>query len=239
MGADVADVAVGDLVFGTADFLSHPSAGVAEFAILSSWYRVPDGLDPVDAAVLPMAVQTAVWTLDALGPKPGDTLLVNGAGGAVGFVATQIALRRGARVIATAGSSFVTDLQQFGAQVTPYGQGMTGRVRELAGGPVDYVFDAPPPQAGTIAELISLTEEPERVMTISNHDEARRLGARVNLDHLAEAAPAQGFLPDYASLSAAGEFRIPIARTYPLSDWRDAVTLSMSGHPHGKVVLLP
>ncbi len=238
-GADVENVAAGDLVFGTADFLGQPSAGVAEFAILDSWYRVPDGLDPVDAAVLPMAVQTATWTLDALGVKPGDTLLVNGAGATVGFAATQIALRRGARVIATAGSSFASDLEKFGAQVTPYGEGMPERVRKLAGGPVDLVFDAPPPRAGSIAQLITLTEEPSRVMTISNHDEARRLGARVNLDHLAAAAPAKSFMPEYALLSAAGRFRIPIASTYPLAEWRDAVKLSMSGHPHGKVVLLP
>ena len=239
IAAAVADVAVGDLVFGTADFLGQPSAGVADFAILDSWYKVPDGMNPVDAAVLPMAVQTATWTLDALGLSSGDTLLVNGAGATVGFAATQIALRRGARVIATAGSSFAADLERFGAQVTPYGDGMAERVRRLAGGPVDLVFDAPPPSAGSIAELITLTEAPDRVMTISNHDEARRLGAQVNLDHLAEAAPAAGFMPEYASLAAAGEFRIPIARTYPLAEWRDAVTLSMSGHPHGKVVVRP
>lgn len=239
VGAGVENATVGDLVFGTADFLGQPSAGVADYAILDSWYRVPDGLDPIGAAVLPMAVQTATWTLDALGLKRGDTLLVNGAGATVGFAATQIALRRGARVIATAGSSFASDLETFGAQVTPYGEGMAERVRKLAGGPVDLVFDAPPPSAGSIAELITLTEEPSRVMTISNHDEARRLGARVNLDHLADAAPATSFLPEYALLTASGQFRIPIARTYPLVEWRDAVTLSMSGHPHGKVVLLP
>jgi hypothetical protein len=116
---------------------------------------------------------------------------------------------------------------------------MAERVRKLAGGPVDFIFDAPPPNAGSIAELITLTEEPNRVMTISNHDEARSLGARVNLDHLAEAAPAESFLPEYASLTADGEFYIPIAGTYPLAEWRDAVELSLSGHPHGKVVLLP
>jgi NADPH:quinone reductase-like Zn-dependent oxidoreductase len=239
VGAGVDNVAVGDLVFGTADFLGQPSAGVADSAILDSWYHVPGGLDPVDAAVLPMAVQTATWTLDALGLKPGDTLLVNGAGATVGFAATQIALRRGARVIATAGLSFASDLESFGAKVTPYGQGMAERVRKLAGGPIDLIFDAAPPNAGTIAELIRLTEEPNRVMTISNHEEARSLGARVNLDHLAEATPATSFLPEYASLTAGGEFCIPIARTYPLGEWRDAVKLSMSGHPHGKVVLLP
>ena len=239
VGVGVKNVAVDDLVFGTADFLGQPSAGVADFAILDSWYRVPDGLDVVDAAVLPMAVQTATWTLDALGLKPGDTLLVHGAGATVGFAATQIALRRGARVIATAGSSFAADLREFGAQVTPYGDGMAERIRTLAGGTVDLVFDASPPHTGSIAELITLTEEPDRVMTISNHDEARRLGARVNLDHLAQAAPAATFMPGYASLTAGGEFRIPIARTYPLAEWREAVKRSLSGHPHGKVVLLP
>jgi NADPH:quinone reductase-like Zn-dependent oxidoreductase len=130
-------------------------------------------------------------------------------------------------------------MEKLGAQVTPSGEGMAERVRKLAGGPVDLVFDAPPPHAGSIAELISLTKEPSRVMTISNHDEARSLGARVNLDHLAETAPGTSLMPEYASLTASGDFRIPIARTYPLTEWRDAVKLSMSGHPHGKVVLLP
>ena len=239
VGAGVDDVAIGDLVFGTADFVGQPSAGVAEFAVLDSWYRVPGKLEPVHAAVLPMAVQTATWTLDAMGLKPGNTLLVNGAGATVGFAATQIALRRRARVIATAGPAFSADLEGFGAQVTRYGEGMAERVRELAGGPVDLVFDASPPKAGSITELITLTEDPSRVMTISNHDEARTLGARVNLDHLAKAVPAATFMPEYASLTADGEFRIPIARTYPLAEWRDAVKLSTSGHPHGKVVLLP
>ncbi len=239
IGDGVDDVSVGDLVFGTADFLRQPSAGAAEIAILDSWYRVPDGLDPKEAAVLPMAVQTATWSLDAMGVGPETTLLVNGAGATVGFAAVQIALGRGARVIATAGSTFSADLEGFGALVTPYGEGMAERVRDLAGGPVDLVFDAPPPNAGSLPELITIAGDPSWVMTISNHDEARRLGARVNLDHLTGAAPAATFMPQHASLAADGAFRIPIARTFPLNQWRDAVELSMSGHPHGKLVLLP
>ncbi len=239
VGVDVADFSRGDLVFGTADFVGQPSAGLAEFAVLDSWYLVPDGLDPVKAAVLPMALQTATWTLDAMGLQPGNTLLVNGAGGTVGFAATQIALRRGARVIATAGPTLTADLESFGAKVTTYGAGMVGRVRELAGEAVDLVLDAAPPKTGTISELIAATSEPARVMTISNHDEARTLGARVNLDHLSQGAPASTFLPEYAALTATGRFGIPIARTYPLAQWLDAVELLTSGHPHGKVVIRP
>ncbi len=239
VGDGVDDVTVGDLVFGTADFVGQPSAGAADLAILDSWYRVPEGLEPAAAAVLPMAVQTATWSLDAMGVGPETTLLVNGAGATVGFAAVQIALGRGARVIATAGSTFAAELEGFGALVTPYGEGVSDRVRDLAGGPVDLVFDAPPPNAGSIAGLIAIAGDPSRVMTISNHDEARRLGARVNLDHLAEAAPAATFMPQCAALAADGAFHMPIARTFSLLAWRDAVRLSMSGHPHGKLVLLP
>ncbi|BCJ28477.1 NADP-dependent oxidoreductase [Actinocatenispora sera] len=239
VGAGVDDVALGDLVFGTADFLGQPSAGAADVAILTSWYQVPDGLDPARAAVLPMALQSAVWTLDAMQVEPGTTLLVHGAGAMVGFAAVQIALRRGARVVATAGPAFTPALTAMGAQVTPYGSGMVDRVRELAGGPVDLVFDAPPPNPGSIAELIAIAGDPRRVMTISNHDEARRLGALVNLDQITAPAPAATFLPRYAALAADGEFTLPIARTFPLAEWRAAVELSMSGRPHGKVVLLP
>ena len=46
-------------------------------------------------------------------------------------------------------------------------------------------------------------------------------------------------LGEFAKLAAEGRFRVPIARTYPLDDWRQAVDASLSGHAHGKLVLLP
>ncbi|HEV7185731.1 MAG TPA: NADP-dependent oxidoreductase [Leifsonia sp.] len=242
IGDGVTDVAVGDLVFGSADFAGQPSAGAADVAILRSWFRVPADLDPVVAATLSMVVTTAVWTLDLMKVGPGQTLLVHGAGGMVGYAAVQVALRLGARVIATAGPTFAADLEGFGALVTPYGKGMADRVRALAGGDIDLVLDVPRPSEGTLPELVALAGgEPRRVMTISNHAEARRLGARVNVDEFmaAGALPDSNILNDWAALAAAGEFRLPIARTYSLGEWRDAVERSVSGSPRGKLVLLP
>jgi NADPH:quinone reductase-like Zn-dependent oxidoreductase len=235
-------VAVGDVVFGTTDFVGQPSAGAADVAILNNWFPVPDGLDPVQAATLPMVVQTAAWTLELMDLHPGATLLVHGAGGMVGYAAVQIALRRGARVIATAGPTFTADLQGFGARVTGYGGGMPARVRALTGGrDVDLVLDTPRPSPGTLPDLIALAGgDPRRVVTISNHAEARNLGARVNLDELRPGlTPPAVLLPQYALLAAQGAFRLPIAKSFPLEQWRDAVRLSLSGNPHGKVVLLP
>ena len=235
-------VGVGDLVFGTADFAGQPSAGVADLAILNTWFRVPHGLDPVQAATLPMVVQSAAWTLELMDLQPGATLLVHGAGGMVGYAAVQIALRRGARVIATAGPTFTADLEGFGARVTAYGEGMPARVRALTGGhDVDLVLDAPRPSPGTLPDLIALAGgDPRRVVTISSHAEARNLGARVNIDEMRPGlTPPTDLLPHYASLAAQGAFRLPIAKSYPLEQWRDAVQLSLAGNPHGKVVVLP
>jgi NADPH:quinone reductase-like Zn-dependent oxidoreductase len=186
-------------------------------------------------------LQTAHWTLDLMNVKSGETVLIHGAGGMVGYAAVQLALRRGARVIATVGPTFASDLEGFGAIVTPYGEGMVERVQSLADGPIDHVLDASRPNAGAIAALIEITGDPTRVVTISNHDEARSQGARVNIDELMAAGgfPSSDFLTDYATLAAAGQFTIPVAKRFPLAEWRAAAELSLSGAPHGKVVLVP
>lgn len=241
VGNGVDDVTIGDLVFGSSDFAAQPSAGAADFAILNLWYPVPTGLDAVQAAVLPMALQTATWTLDLMNVNPGETVLIHGAGGMVGYTAVQVALRRGARVIATAGPTFTEDLEAFGAVVTPYGEGMVDRVRTLAAAPIDHVLDASRLNTGAIAALIELAGDPKRVVTISNHDEARSQGARVNIDELLAAGhyPSSDFLTEYATLTAAGRFTVPVAKIFRLDEWGAAAELSLSGAPHGKVVLVP
>ena len=241
-GVDRGDARIDDVVFGTADFVGQPSAGAADVAILNNWSPVPAGLDPVKAATLPMVVQTVTWTLEIMDLEPGATLLVHGAGGMVGYAAVQVALKRGAKVIATAGPTFTAGLEGFGARVTSYGEGMVDRVRILTNGQdVDFVLDTPRPSPGTLPDLIALAGgDPRRVMTISNHDEARALGARVNIDELRPGlTPLTALMSEYAALAAQGAFRLPIAKSYPFEQWRDAVQLSLSGNPHGKVVLLP
>lgn len=241
VGDGVGNVTVGDLVFGTSDFAVQPSAGAADFAIMNLWFAVPSGLDAVQAAALPMVLQTASWTLDLMNVAPGETVLIHGAGGMVGYTAVQVAIRRGARVIATAGPTFAGDLEAFGAGVTPYGDGMIDRVQALTGGPVDHVLDASRPNPDAIAALVTIAGDPMSVVTISNHDEARSHGARVNIDEMMSAGeyPNSDFLPEYANLAASGRFTVPVAQTFRLDQWRDAAETSLSGAPHGKIMLVP
>ena len=237
VGPGVADVTVGDLVLGTSDYAGGTSAGAAARAIMARWARVPAGLDLVQAAALPMAVETAYWHVEVLGVSAGQTLLVSGAGTTVGFAAVQIGLLRGARVVATAGDTYAARLRALGATVTPYGKGLAGRVAEIVGGPVDLVLDTAPP-SGALPELIQAAGgDPRRVLTISDLAAAGELGARDSFHE--EWPPRRNVLGEFAQLAADGQFTVPVARTFPLEDWRAALDISQSGHARGKLVLLP
>jgi len=82
---------LGDGAFG--EYVTAPAAYAA---------RVPDGLDLAVAGALGLAGTAALNAVDAIGPQPGETVLVSGATGGVGAFAVQLAAARGAQVIATA-----------------------------------------------------------------------------------------------------------------------------------------
>jgi NADPH:quinone reductase-like Zn-dependent oxidoreductase len=237
VGDGVTDVGIGDLVFGVPDFRGYPSAGAAEYAILAVFVPVPKGLGLTEAATLPMAVETAVRSLDLLGLAAGQTILVNGGGTMTGFAAVQIALLRGAHVIVTAGETFAGRLRDLGAKVTPYGDGMVERVREIAGGAPDFALHTAQ-VTGVLSDLIKIVDgDPRRVMSFSDFD-SEGLGVRTT-------GREQGVvlrydtLGQFAQLAAEGRFTIPVARAFDLEDWREAVEISMSKRAHGKLLLLP
>ncbi len=237
IGDGVTGIAVGDAVFGTADWANSPSAGASDRAVMNRWFPIPDGLDFAHAAALPMTVDTAYAHLDALGLDEGKTILIHGAGSTIGFAAVQIALIRGMRVIATAGDTYAQQLRDFGALVTSYGDGMVERVAEISNGPVDLVLDTSP-VGGAIPDLIQIAGgDPTRVLTISDFEAAAALGARGSFtEDMSNRVEA---LPEFSQLAADGKFQVPIAATFPLDEWKTAFEISQGGNARGKLVLLP
>jgi NADPH:quinone reductase-like Zn-dependent oxidoreductase len=235
LGAGVTGIGIGDAVFGPAPFQGS-SAGAAEQALLDVWFPRPAKLDAVDAAALPMVVETGYRGIDMLDVRAGNTLLVHGAGTMVGYAAVQIALGRGARVIATAGETYADALRAAGAEVTGRGDGLVERVQALAGGPVDLALDTAPP-SGVLPDLVRITGTPDHVATLTDFAAAKELGITGGSGPDANAKRYTDVLGDYAELAADGRFTVPIAHTALLADWRAAVELSQSGHARGKVVL--
>ena len=103
-------VAVGDGVRGlqSGDAVtthSLPAGSWAEKFIAAADHvaPIPAGVPMTVAAALPVPALTADQALDAVGVQPGETVLINGAGGVTGGILVRLAAHRGARVIATAG----------------------------------------------------------------------------------------------------------------------------------------
>ena len=240
VGDGVTGVAVGDLVFGTADWRGAPAAGAGEWAIMDHWTPVPAGLDPTQAAALPMALETAYRHLAQLRLSAEHTILIHGAGSTIGFAAVQIALIRGARVIATAGPTYAQRLRDLGAAVTAYGDGMVERVDALGGGPVDLVLDAAP-VGGALPDLVRIAGgDPKRVLTIADFAAAAELGVRDSFhEEHREPYDRPAVFAEFAQLAATGKFEVPIAATFPLEEWRAAMEISLSGQARGKLLLLP
>ena len=82
VGDGVAGVAVGDQVFGSA-----VGGGAAQYALLEPYATKPGKLPWVEAAGLPVAVETTARCFGLLGLASGHTILVNGAAGGVGLAA--------------------------------------------------------------------------------------------------------------------------------------------------------
>ena len=230
LGDGVKDVAVGDRVFGFA----AGGGGAAELALSSDYAPIPPSLDFAHAAGLPVAVETAVRTLDLLGVGQGTTLLVNGAAGAVGSAAVQIAVDRGARVIGTASPGNHDYLRSLGVEPTTYGGGLVERVRALAPDGVDAALDAA--GGGALPALVELAGDPQHVVTVADYAGAEATGARFSGGP--GTARAVHALRDVGELIESGRFTMPVARTFPLEQIAEAHRLSETGHVRGKLVLL-
>ena len=227
VGDGVAGVAVGDEVFGRGRNTQ------AEFAVLDSWAAKAPSVDWAVAAAAGVAGETGERGLRLLDVKPGDTLFVDGGAGGVGAVAVQMALARGAKVIASASEANQDYLRELGATPVGYGQGLAERVRDAAGGPVDAVLDV----AGKspVDELIGLVPEPSQVVSIANFA-AGQAGARVTGGG-ADSHPMQA-LAQVADLLAENKLVIKV-QTFPFDRAAEAYRISQSGHVRGKLVLIP
>jgi NADPH:quinone reductase-like Zn-dependent oxidoreductase len=228
LGEGVTGASIGDAVFG------HAADGAAQFAVLTNWAVIPAGLDFPGAAGLPVAVETAVRGLDQLGVTRGSTLLVDGAAGGVGSAVVQIARERGARVIGTASEPNHEYLRSLGAEPVTYGDGLAQRVRELAPGGVDAAFDVA--GGGQLPALIELAGGADRVLTIADFAGAQEHGVRFSGGPGTEQA--YDAIREIGSAIEAGQFSLPVSRTFPLDEIAEAHRVSEGGHARGKLVLV-
>ena len=232
IGDGVDDLHVGQRVAGMIHWrttLGRPGAYGEFAAVPADWVvPVPDGLDDVTAATIPLNALTARQALDMIGAQPGTSLLVTGASGAVGAFGAQLAVQAGLRVLAVASHDDEDFVASLGVEeVLP-------RHTDLETiDPVDNVFDAVPIGPKAAARV---AEGGAAVFTRPPGDGAGQPGVRF------ETVLVQ---PDRAALRrlvadvADGLLTTRVAQVLPLGEAERAHRLAAAGGLRGKVVLTP
>ncbi|UQU62669.1 NADP-dependent oxidoreductase [Couchioplanes caeruleus] len=233
VGSGTADLRVGDRVVGMIPwYLTRGTpGGYAEFVAVDADWMVPlpDGLDFVSAATVPLNAQTAQQGLSlvSLAMLPaGSSILVTGASGGVGGFAAQLAAQDGYRVLAQAGHGDEEWVHGLGAhEVIP-------RSADLATvGPVAAVFDAVP-----VGEAAAAAVEDRGVVVTTRPTPAivpdRGVRQELQLIRLD-----RELLARLVEQVAAGRLLTRVAATMPLTEAADAHRRVLAGGLRGKLVL--
>ncbi|WP_116417761.1 quinone oxidoreductase family protein [Subtercola boreus] len=202
-------------------------------------FAKPVGLGFAEAANLLLAGATAAEMLEVTGVKAGETIVVHGASGAVGVSVLQQAALLGATVIGTAGPSSFDVVRRFGGHPVAYGEGLEQRVREAAPDGISAALDTVGTEEAVDASL-ALVDDRQRIVTIAAMGRAKADGfVAIGGAMAGSAAFRDGVRARLIALAADGRLVVPVARTFPLGEARDALELLSSKHPGGKLALIP
>src|SRR6478609_487432 len=233
--------------------------GVGEAGAWQDWLLVrpehlalvPDAIDDVVAASLPVAYLTAQVTLTQAGFKPGMTVLAPGIGGSVGNATYQLARAQGAgKVISTAGSAAkAARARELGFEdvIDLIGEGLTDGVRRItAGSGVDIVIEsiggAVTSEAlsslGLGGVLITLGYSAGRKTTIDVTELIWKRARMAGFSLFAQSPTAiAAAWQDVIPLMLTGSVKPIVERVYPFGEAGEALRHLTEDRPFGKVVL--
>lgn len=231
IGKDVQGINVGDRVMAFSPNSGTYASLVAIKAVNVT--HIPDGLDPIEAAALPLVVLTGDQLFrEACALQPDQSVLVTGALGSVGRAAVHSALTLGAKVIAGVRASQVEEAKELGTH------GVLAMDDEAAiknMGTVDAIADTTGAHATT--PLLIHVREGGVCGTVVTPPPDVSLHPGVRLARImAHPDPKRvlAFAEDYRD----GKFKLPIVRRYALHEAAEAQTFAEKGGAGGKILLL-
>jgi NADPH:quinone reductase-like Zn-dependent oxidoreductase len=234
LGFGTAGVAVGDEVFGLADQWRDGTA--AEYVAVEARNVAPkpQTVDHVHAAALPRAGLTAWQALFEHGKLTGgQTVVIHGAGGAVGSTAVQLARWAGAEIIGT-GRGWARQL------ATDLGAGRyldleTSRLEDAAG-QADLVFDTI--GGDVLTRSLALLRPGGTLVTI--RADSQRPATRDDITFVSFIQESnRGQLVELARLVDEGHLRPQVGGVYPLAEAAEAFRAKAAGGIPGRIVLQP
>ncbi|ATY16835.1 NAD(P)-dependent alcohol dehydrogenase [Amycolatopsis sp. AA4] len=227
--------AVGDLVWG----VGRRVGTAAEYAVLAAGRlaHVPAGLKPTEAASL-LAGTTAITALrDKAHLKPGERLLIRGATGGVGFVATQLGKAMGAHVTGLTSAKNLELARELGAEVAldyrvPGDLGKFDVILDTVGRDLDTFRRLLTPRGRMVAIAFDL-DHPVRTLGYLAANSLRP----TRWVRAFSGNPKADLLADLSRWVDAGLVRPLVDRVFPLADIADAHRALENGGVRGKIVV--
>lgn len=225
LGAGVTGWAVGDRV--VADFAANGRGAYAEYGVVpaTSIARLPDNLSFEQGAALVKAGLTGRQTVEALGVKAGDRVLVSGGLGSVGRAAIQYLQQLGAKPVAGVRPERLHEARE-----------LAGEAIDITVAPISATFDHAISTVAPVAgKLIRHVRDGGQVASIVPLPEDANIGDGVTIHELYHRTDA-ATLDQILDVASRGLLVIPIARTFAL-DQVGAAQTAVAGGAQGKVVL--
>lgn len=236
VGSAVPGFHVGERVMFTSTM--QPKGGVwAEYAAVASRgvLQMPDELDFVRAAALPVAGGTALDGMRLLDLSSGDTVFMAGASGAIGTITIQLAAALGSRVAASASPQNHEYMKGLGAELTVdyHDPAWPDQVREWSPGGVDAALAIQP---GTGVECLRIVRDGGKIVTVSGDKMTTERG--IEIQQVAGGGGRQQALADLAAKVASGDIHVEIEKVYPFEQGVRALEKTETRRARGKVVVL-
>jgi NADPH:quinone reductase-like Zn-dependent oxidoreductase len=225
VGAGVTGIAIGDRVI--ADFAPNGSGSHAEYGVVpaTAVAKLPENLSFEQGAALPKAGLIGRQSVDALGVKAGDRVLISGGLGAVGRAAIQYLQEIGAKPVAGVRPERLEEARRLVDEALD--------ITEPAGNAtVDYAISAAAPVAGN---LIRHVRDGGHIASIVPVPEGANTDNRVTIHELYHRTDANT-LEAVADAASRGVLTIPIAKVFQLNEIGAAQSAVAAGI-QGKVVL--
>lgn len=230
VGPDTPEFAPGDRVAAYARKQVVSAGTFAEYVTVrvDDVAAVPDAVTDDVAAALPLTGLTALRVLETLAVTKGETLLIHAASGGVGYLAAQLAVAAGARVVGTASPANHGKLEALGVTPVAHGDGLQERLAEVAPEGFDAVADL---VGGVLDVSLAVLRDGGRLASIADpgveEHGGRWVWVRPDGERLAQ------LLDEVAE----GRLTVEIDRTFPLDQVAEAFALSREGGAKGKLVI--
>jgi len=240
VGAGVDHVDVGDEVVGHVLLASPVQAGtLAEYAVLPGATVVmkPAEIDFVTAAAIPLAGAAAAAAVEAIDPRAGQVVLVNGASGGVGSYAVQLLAARGVTVVATGTGEDTARLIRLGAKTV---------VDHTAGPVAGQVLAAYPQGVDALIELAAYAPEATPLTAVRKGGRSSSTTPVPSDDALAAAGvtgtsimagPVRETTAPLIAQAAAGTLAVDVTTVLPFDRAAEGLTTLAEGRARGKIVV--